>query len=336
MRSIRYVISVLAVLAFVAAPVAVADSAGPPANVDVPVRSAESVAPESVAVGQRSDLLGGGWSQSSDRAVTTSGDATGFHVLVADARDGYQWRTAASLSEPGFDADAWIGNMCVTASGRRAVVVYKLGSHVRRGRLVVNIGLSLVVLGVAVPAPVASAQPAAIARQAPVITSTGLVLTPPPPPRINGIEMQGAWLGPYAVQNLNSGKCLDIYGAGTQDHNIANQYRCVKGGVSQMWWTWQYDGDGTVSYEYWLNAHSGKCLQVSSTSVNTALTQYECNWLEKQGWVSTNEDPFYRIYWNAWLHTCMEVQGARMEDFIPIVHWHQHGQAHQRWRFYQA
>ncbi|UJW29827.1 hypothetical protein L3Q67_31985 [Saccharothrix sp. AJ9571] len=56
--------------------------------------------------------------------MTTMGDATGFHVLVAEARTGYQWRTAASLSEPGFDTDAWIGNACVTASGDRAVVVY--------------------------------------------------------------------------------------------------------------------------------------------------------------------------------------------------------------------
>ncbi|WP_308297226.1 MULTISPECIES: GDSL-type esterase/lipase family protein [unclassified Streptomyces] len=57
-------------------------------------------------------------------AWTTSSDANGFHLLVADRSDGYAWKTAASLSEPGFDADAWVGNACVTASGKRAVVVY--------------------------------------------------------------------------------------------------------------------------------------------------------------------------------------------------------------------
>ncbi|MED7930482.1 hypothetical protein SMD20_40090 [Nonomuraea sp. LP-02] len=46
--------------------------------------------------------------------MTTAGDATGFHVLVADG---------GLLSEPGFDTDTWIGNICVTASGERAVVV---------------------------------------------------------------------------------------------------------------------------------------------------------------------------------------------------------------------
>jgi len=41
--------------------------------------------------------------------------APGLHVLVADARDGYAWRTAATLVESGFDADQWIGNACQPA-----------------------------------------------------------------------------------------------------------------------------------------------------------------------------------------------------------------------------
>ncbi|GLZ33091.1 hypothetical protein Lesp02_52790 [Lentzea sp. NBRC 105346] len=73
---------------------------------------------------KRDELLGLGWQQSGDRAWTTSGDADGFHILVADASTGYTWRTATTLSEAGFDADQWIGNACVTESGKRAVVVY--------------------------------------------------------------------------------------------------------------------------------------------------------------------------------------------------------------------
>lgn len=69
-------------------------------------------------------VLGGGWRGSSDRAVTTSGDETGLHVLVADRSDAYRWRTAATLAEPMIESDQWIGQLCVTGSGRRAVVVY--------------------------------------------------------------------------------------------------------------------------------------------------------------------------------------------------------------------
>ncbi|MFE0019371.1 hypothetical protein [Amycolatopsis sp. NPDC059021] len=59
-----------------------------------------------------------------DVAFTTIGDADGFHVLTAKSEYGYQWRTAATLSEPGFDTDRWIGNACLTESGAKAVVVY--------------------------------------------------------------------------------------------------------------------------------------------------------------------------------------------------------------------
>lgn len=69
-------------------------------------------------------MLGRSWQSSKDRVVVTDGDAAALHVLVADAKDGYAWRTAASLSEPGANADQWIGQSCVTGSGRYAVVVY--------------------------------------------------------------------------------------------------------------------------------------------------------------------------------------------------------------------
>ncbi|WP_229924859.1 SGNH/GDSL hydrolase family protein [Streptomyces sulfonofaciens] len=73
---------------------------------------------------KRAEILGDDYRSSSDRAFTTSGDGTGFHLLVADEKDGYRWRTAASLSEPGFETDTWIGNACVTESGSYAAVAY--------------------------------------------------------------------------------------------------------------------------------------------------------------------------------------------------------------------
>lgn len=64
------------------------------------------------------------WRTSDDRAVTVVGDAQGLHVLVAESAQAYQWREAATLREDGLNADAWIGNVCVTGSGKRAVVAY--------------------------------------------------------------------------------------------------------------------------------------------------------------------------------------------------------------------
>lgn len=93
-----------------------------PAARDTGVKSGDL--PRAVPAKQRSQMLGADYKKSSDRTFTTSGDSTGFHVMVADAKDGYAWRTAASLSEPGFDTDTWIGNACVTESGKYAAVAY--------------------------------------------------------------------------------------------------------------------------------------------------------------------------------------------------------------------
>ncbi|GGL16726.1 hypothetical protein Sme01_71340 [Sphaerisporangium melleum] len=78
----------------------------------------------SVEPSQRDRLLSKDWRASKDTAVAAAGDATGFHVLAAEEGEGYQWRTVATLSEPGMDTDQWIGNVCLTGSGRSVVAVY--------------------------------------------------------------------------------------------------------------------------------------------------------------------------------------------------------------------
>jgi hypothetical protein len=96
----------------VAAPISTSATAQPISDAD------------SVPANRRDAVLAKDWRSSADRAVTTDGDSTGLHVLVADAKSGYAWRTAATLGEQGVDTDQWIGQSCLTGSGRRAVVVY--------------------------------------------------------------------------------------------------------------------------------------------------------------------------------------------------------------------
>ncbi|WP_157839191.1 NucA/NucB deoxyribonuclease domain-containing protein [Streptomyces flavidovirens] len=90
-------------------------------------------------------MLGRDWKESADRAWTTTGDATGFHILTADQKAGYAWRTAATLSEPGFDTDMWIGNACVTGSGKRAVVAYAPRSFTNKPELMARGAFTAVV-----------------------------------------------------------------------------------------------------------------------------------------------------------------------------------------------
>ncbi|WP_147437460.1 golvesin C-terminal-like domain-containing protein [Micromonospora musae] len=108
-----------------------------------PTREPAGVA--AVAEAERDRVMGTGWQSSPDRAWTTAGDAEGFHVLVADAAEGYAWRTVATLSESGFDTDRWIGNACVTGSGRRAVVVYAPRTFTNKAELSARGGFTAVV-----------------------------------------------------------------------------------------------------------------------------------------------------------------------------------------------
>ncbi|MEV0269730.1 hypothetical protein AB0H43_13200 [Hamadaea sp. NPDC050747] len=123
-----------------AAPAATARSSAPtaPGETSAVIRS-------DVDPADRARILGKRWRSSTDLAWTTSGDATGFHLLIARASDGYAWRTAATLAEPGFDTDMWIGNACVTASGRRAVIVYAPRSFTNRADLFDRGGFTAVV-----------------------------------------------------------------------------------------------------------------------------------------------------------------------------------------------
>ncbi len=106
----------------------------PPAHADTPAPATNAGGaaatpapfPEVNAVPQnlRARALPGGWHDSADLAWTTTGDATGFHLLTAAEDEAYAWRTVATLREPDVETDRWVGNACVTGSGRRAVVVY--------------------------------------------------------------------------------------------------------------------------------------------------------------------------------------------------------------------
>lgn len=122
---IRGIIAAVMAIILIPAPAGAEQPAAVPSAEDdgrlpaPPARASSSVDPD-----QRAEILGQGWQGSADRAWTLVGDADGLHVLVADASGGYSWRTAATLSETGFDVDQWIGNGCVTGSGQRLVVVY--------------------------------------------------------------------------------------------------------------------------------------------------------------------------------------------------------------------
>ncbi|WP_063788494.1 GDSL-type esterase/lipase family protein [Streptomyces chattanoogensis] len=101
--------------------------------------------PSAIDAEDRARILGKNYASSKDTAFTTSGDGTGFHLLTANARDGYAWKTVATLSEDGFDTDAWIGNACVTGSGKYAAVAYAPRTFTNKPELMVRGAFTAVV-----------------------------------------------------------------------------------------------------------------------------------------------------------------------------------------------
>ncbi|MDT9691465.1 hypothetical protein Q5762_24610 [Streptomyces sp. P9(2023)] len=101
--------------------------------------------PSAIPAKDRAKTLGAQYKASRDTAFTTSGDGAGFHLLVADEANGYGWKTAATLREDGFDADAWIGNACLTSSGEYAAVAYAPRTFTNRPELMVRGAFTAVV-----------------------------------------------------------------------------------------------------------------------------------------------------------------------------------------------
>ncbi|MCX4981307.1 GDSL-type esterase/lipase family protein [Streptomyces sp. NBC_00572] len=120
--------------------------AGPgPGAPPAPVTTDTAPQQDRVPAGDRAEVLGEDWQKSADIAWTTTGDAQGFHLLTATEQSGYAWKTLASLAEPGFDVDQWIGNACVTGSGKRAVVVYAPRTFTNDTRLMARGGFTAIV-----------------------------------------------------------------------------------------------------------------------------------------------------------------------------------------------
>ncbi|WP_431314580.1 SGNH/GDSL hydrolase family protein [Streptomyces murinus] len=90
------------------------------------------------------EASGPGWKTSGDRAVALAADSDGVHLLVADSRRGYAWSTAAVLSEPGMQADTWIGNECVM-DRTHAAVAYAPRTFTNRQDLMERGGFTAIV-----------------------------------------------------------------------------------------------------------------------------------------------------------------------------------------------
>jgi hypothetical protein len=117
-------LSVISLLAIVPAAPASADPKVPDGAAQATPAPSPKEHDAAVPGNQRQSKLGEGWDASPDQAVVGAATGSGYAVMAAESKSGYQWRTVATLRRAGVEADSWIGNLCSTADGAFAVVVY--------------------------------------------------------------------------------------------------------------------------------------------------------------------------------------------------------------------
>ncbi|WP_433790263.1 hypothetical protein [Actinoplanes sp. CA-252034] len=76
------------------------------------------------AMPQPDATLGSSWRKSSDVIVTGAGDTDGYHLYIAREKDAFAWKTLATLKSSSLEIGPWMGEVCVTGSGRYAVAVF--------------------------------------------------------------------------------------------------------------------------------------------------------------------------------------------------------------------
>ena len=120
-RHRRNAVTVLAVTAALSGLIQAQPATAKPSAKPTPTASKPAPAASKGAVKTPDTALGKGWKTSTDRAVTTAADSDGLHLLVADSKNAYAWKTVTVLSEPQLPADTWIGNQCVMDDHHAAV-----------------------------------------------------------------------------------------------------------------------------------------------------------------------------------------------------------------------
>ncbi|NUB93401.1 family 43 glycosylhydrolase [Haloterrigena sp. SYSU A121-1] len=171
----------------------------------------------------------------------------------------------------------------------------------------------------------------------PVIACDGTPSTQSPMPSTGSYDCGdvtsgiGISEGTYAITNVNSGKRLEVAGAGTSDGDNVRQYGDT-GHAYQQWDVIETDDHETFHLR---NVNSGKLMEVAGadTSDGATVQQYADTGNATQDWhIIDNGDGTYRIE-NANSGKVAEVDGASTDDGADVIQWSWNGGANQRWTF---
>jgi arabinan endo-1,5-alpha-L-arabinosidase len=139
--------------------------------------------------------------------------------------------------------------------------------------------------------------------------------------------------GTYRIRNLNSGKLLEVYAAGTSDGDNVDQYGFTDNTCQE--WVVTYQGNGEYTIE---NNNSGKMLDVNAASTDDGATviQWADNGGANQRWYIYSAGPGEYNIENVNSGKLLDVNAASTEDGADVIQWADNGGWNQRWTFEPA
>ena len=129
------------------------------------------------------------------------------------------------------------------------------------------------------------------------------------------------------IRNLNSLKCIDVFGSSTNKNANVQQFTC-NGGANQRW-EFVDLGNGQSAIR---NVNSGLVLDVAGDSrANGAnVQQFPWNGGKNQRWTTRGSNNNFELV-NVNSGKCMEVQGAGRGNNVNIVQFQCNSKTNQRW-----
>jgi len=136
--------------------------------------------------------------------------------------------------------------------------------------------------------------------------------------------------GTYEIENVNSGKMLDVSGGGTADGTNIQQWPA--NGLGPQQWTLVHLGDGLYSIQ---NVNSGKYMSVEGSDPSNDATVWQWSWVDNpdQKWsIAEIGDGEFRLTAS---HSgrVAEVYAGETTDGANVQQYDDNGGAWQRWRF---
>jgi hypothetical protein len=129
------------------------------------------------------------------------------------------------------------------------------------------------------------------------------------------------------LRNVNSQRCVDVFGSSTNKNANVQQYACNGGGNQR----WEFVGLGNGQFAI-RNVNSGLVLDVAGDSrANGAnVQQFPWNGGKNQRWITRGSNHSFELV-NVNSGKCLDVQGGRRGNNVNIVQRRCNGGKNQRW-----